>query len=75
MVDFDIEKFEEGRYTRIGSWWDRKGDNEIDLVCENEFKGVLDFYEIKLSGERYDEARLREKTIAFFKNNFLKIIE
>lgn len=23
-------------YTRIGSWWDRKGENEIDIVAENE---------------------------------------
>ena len=66
---FKVKFFEEGRYTRIGSWWDRKGENEIDLVCEDEFEGVLDFYEVKLSGERYDEARLREKTIAFFKKH------
>jgi hypothetical protein len=30
---------------------------------------VLDFYEVKLSSERYDEQRLREKTIAFFKKH------
>lgn len=23
-------------YTRIGGWWDRKGENEIDIVAENE---------------------------------------
>lgn len=66
---FKTKFLEEGRYTRIGAWWDRKGANEIDLVCENEFEGVLDFYEVKLSSERYDEQRLREKTIAFFKKH------
>ena len=32
---FRAKFLEEGRYTRIGGWWDRKGENEIDLVCEN----------------------------------------
>ena len=26
---------ESKKYTRIGSWWDRKGENEIDIVAEN----------------------------------------
>ena len=66
---FKTKFLEEGQYTRIGAWWDRKSANEIDLVCENEFEGVLDFYEVKLSSERYDEQSLREKTIAFFKKH------
>jgi AAA+ ATPase superfamily predicted ATPase len=57
---------EEGKYTRIGGWWDRKGENEIDIVCENEFDGVLDFYEVKLSSNRYDESLLQQKAVAFF---------
>lgn len=37
------EKFvEERRYTKIGSWWDRKGENEIDLICEDEQRNRLD---------------------------------
>ena len=66
---FRVKFLEEGRYTRIGGWWDRKGENEIDLVCENELDGVLDFYEVKLSFDRYDEARLREKTNAFLRKH------
>lgn len=27
---------EQQAYTRIGGWWDRKGENEIDIVAENE---------------------------------------
>ena len=38
------QKFiEEGRYSRMGGWWNRKGEKEIDLVCENEFEHRLDF--------------------------------
>lgn len=66
---FKKKFLEEGRYTRIGGWWDRKGENEIDIVCENEIEGVLDFYEVKVSGARYDEAHLREKAISFFRKH------
>ena len=27
--------------TRIGGWWDRKSENEIDIVAENELNGNL----------------------------------
>ena len=30
---------------------------------------MLDFYEVKLSFDRYDEARLREKTNAFLRKH------
>lgn len=64
------EKFiSEGRYSRIGGWWDRKGENEIDLVCENEFSNVLDFFEVKRDARRIDLAALARKSDAFFKKN------
>ena len=64
------EKFiSEGRYSRIGGWWDRKGENEIDLVCENEFSNVLDFYEVKRDAKRIDLAALERKREAFFVKN------
>lgn len=64
------EKFlSEGAYTRIGGWWDRKGENEIDLVCENEFSGQLDFYEVKIDSARYSEGALLGKMEAFFRKH------
>ena len=64
------ERFvEERRYTRIGPWWDRKGENEIDLVCDDEPGNRLDFYEIKRDPRRFDQAALRKKTEAFFAKN------
>ena len=63
-------KFEcEGRYTRMGGWWDRKGENEIDLVCEDEFEDALDFFEIKREASRIDLDLLRRKSEAFFAKN------
>ena len=55
--------------TSTANWWDRKGENEIDLVCENEFKGTLDFFEVKLDPRRYDEGVLRGKVEAFLRKH------
>ena len=64
------EKFiEEHAYSRIGGWWDRRGENEIDLVCENEFTNGLDFYEVKRESRRFDEQVLRGKVDSFLKKN------
>ena len=59
----------EHRYTRVGGWWDRKGENEIDLVCENEFSGALDFYEVKIDASRIDLKALAVKVERFFEKN------
>ena len=62
-----IWKMREGTsFTRIGSWWDRKGENEIDLVCEDEAKGLLSFFEVKTDVRRLDLGVLRRKSEAFF---------
>ena len=64
------QKFiEERRYTKIGGWWDRKGENEIDLVCENELSSDLDFYEVKLDASRISPAELERKRTVFFEKN------
>lgn len=66
---FRAKFIDEHAYTRIGAWWDRRGENEIDLVCENEFLHKLDFYEIKREASRFDSALLGRKTEAFFAKN------
>lgn len=66
---FKMKFLEEGRYTRIGGWWDRKGENEIDLVCENEFTGNLDFFEVKTDAGRFSSVGLETKVSNFFAKN------
>ena len=34
---FQTQLMETGEYTQVGNWWDRKGENEIDIVAINEF--------------------------------------
>ena len=59
----------ESNCTAMGSWWDRKGENEIDLICDDELAGTLDFYEVKHNPERIDIAKLRSKADVFFEKN------
>ena len=57
---------EQGGLTRLGGWWDRKGQNEIDLVAANETDRCVTFYEIKRDAARFSEKALRNKGKAFF---------
>ena len=58
---FERKLRETGRYTRIGGYWDRKGENEIDLIAVNEIEGTAEVYEVKMQGKRYDAAALSTK--------------
>ena len=56
------KKFEEsGEWSRLGNWWDRKGENEIDLIAQNELEGVCQVAEIKRDRKRIDLNALKEK--------------
>lgn len=52
---------ESQEYTQIGQYWDRKGENEIDIVAVNEIDGIADIFEVKKDKNRYDEAFLSQK--------------
>ena len=66
---FAAKFVEERRYSRLGGWWNRKGEQEIDLICENEFTNELAFYEIKRDKRRINIALLNEKARAFLEKN------
>lgn len=63
---FQWKFVEDTEYTRMGAWWDRKGENEIDLVCEDEQAKEIDFYEIKTDKSRFRREELAQKITAFF---------
>jgi len=58
---------ESGEYTRLGYWHDRKGENEIDIVAEDELDNKIEFIEVKRQAKNFDEAVLRAKSELFFK--------
>ena len=64
---FRTKMAESGGWTRIGSWWDRKGENEIDIVAENELEKRAAFFEVKLSPARFDPEALCVRTDAFLR--------
>lgn len=68
---FTLERYfreqlsESGEWTRLGSWWDRKGENEIDLIAENELTDTTAVYEIKRDARRISLDILKEKFTVF----------
>ena len=61
MERYFMNKFqEEGRYI-IGKWWDRKGENEIDLIVVDPVQREAWFYELKKQKGRYNENVFRDK--------------
>lgn len=54
-------------YTRIGGWWDRKGENEIDIVAENELNDEATFFEVKRKVGNIDLELLEQKAAAFLR--------
>lgn len=54
-------------YTRIGGWWDRKGENEIDIVAENELDNEATFFEVKRKASNIDMILLEQKAAAFMR--------
>ncbi|MBQ6923205.1 MAG: ATP-binding protein [Kiritimatiellae bacterium] len=83
MVERDYETFsgfalerwfrerllEKGGLTRLGTWWDRKGENEIDIIAANEAGEWVDFYEVKRDASRFSADVLREKAGRFLDVN------
>lgn len=54
-------------YTRIGGWWDRKGENEIDIIAENELNDEATFFEVKRRAANIDLEVLQKKAAAFLR--------
>ena len=65
---FERKLRETGDYTRIGKYWDRKGENEIDLIAVNEIDKVAWVYEVKRNANKYDEAILQAKVDNLLQN-------
>lgn len=53
---------ESGRFNRIGTYWERGNQNEIDLVAVNDSRKEVVFADIKLDSSRINLKTLKEKT-------------
>ena len=65
---------EEERVTFVGHYWDRKGENEIDVIALNDIDRTALVAEVKRNAARYDERLLQEKFDSI-KSNFGKYKE
>ena len=53
---------ETAKFTRIGNYWDRTGENEIDLIAINELDKTAQIVEIKRNKKHIRYNVLKEKT-------------
>lgn len=58
---FHAKAAETGKYTIIDRWWNRKGENEIDMIAANEIDKTAEIYEIKRQRKNINIAVLDEK--------------
>jgi len=64
---FFTQLTEEKRFTRIGGYWDRKGETEIDLIAVNELEKYAEFIEVKRKASEISLKKLREKSFTFMR--------
>ena len=60
---FRAKLSEEGRFTKIGSYWDRGGENEIDLIALSDLEKNALIAEIKRNKNRISLRKLQEKSL------------
>ena len=58
---FQAKVMETGEFSQVGNWWDRKGENEIDLIAINEFNYQALISEVKRNAKKISMEKLAEK--------------
>jgi AAA+ ATPase superfamily predicted ATPase len=65
---FRQQLIEEKRFSDIGNYWDRKGENEIDIIAVNEMEKRLCCYEVKRNKNKISLLSLESKASGIVKN-------
>ena len=64
LEKFFIEELSStGKYSNIGTWWEKRNENEIDIVAIDEANRHLLLGEVKLNGAQIDIAELKRKPV------------
>ncbi len=58
---FQSLAIESGKYTIVGNWWNRKGENEIDMIALNEMDHTGIVAEIKRNPQKISMTELNRK--------------
>jgi len=66
VYSLDEEKLLETQsYTHIGNWWNRKGEDEIDIIAADDLSKTATFYEVKRQRSEISMPILAEKARHF----------
>lgn len=65
---FKAKLQEEGNITKLGSWWDRKAMNEIDIISINDLNKSCNIYEVKRQAKNINLAKVQAKADVFMHN-------
>ena len=65
---FRSSLIESDSFSEVGSYWDKKGENEIDIIALNEMEKQLFFYEVKRNKKRISIPELEKKSINIIKD-------
>lgn len=58
-----------GLWTDVGTWWDKRGENEIDLIAVNSLEKTIEIAEIKRQPNKINMTILNQKGECFLKDN------
>jgi len=53
---------ESKKFLEIGNYWNKKGEDEIDIIAVNDYEKIINFYEVKRNKKRIDIKILEEKS-------------
>ena len=65
---FTAKLQEEGYFTKIGGWWDKKSENEIDIITINEHEKNCRIFEVKRQTNKLKFDKLQAKAHVFMQN-------
>lgn len=60
---------EEKRLTNLGGWWDKKSNNEIDIIALNSLEKTCEIFEVKRQSKNLDMSLVKSKADIFLENN------
>ena len=58
-----------GLWTDVGTWWDKRGENGIDLIAVNSLEKTIEIAEIKRQRNKINMTILSQKAECFLKDN------
>ena len=64
----ELKEKGKGSLTKIGSWWDRKSDNEIDIITINDIEKFCHIYEVKRQPDKIKLNKVEAKAQIFMQN-------